>query len=134
MPAFGRPGRILAGRCRGVARVAVQALFQIGDSHRQLGQLSLLCGELRGQRHQHSDDRLASMPVDSVGRRLRRVGEQWTFGLDPEKLPDYLAQRGFRLLKDIDSLAYRRRYLGSSPRLLRGYEFYHVALGQADES
>jgi methyltransferase (TIGR00027 family) len=76
----------------------------------------------------------ASEQSNSVGRRLRRVGEQWTFGLDPEKLPDYLAQRGFRLLEDIDSLAYRRRYLGSSPRLLRGYEYYHVALAQADES
>ena len=76
----------------------------------------------------------ASGPGDSVARRLRRVGEQWSFGLDPEQLREYLAQRGFRLLGDVDALAYRRRYLGSAPRLLRGYEFYHVALAQADET
>jgi hypothetical protein len=37
LPAFGRPGRILAGRCRRVAGVAVQAPLKIGDAFVLLG-------------------------------------------------------------------------------------------------
>ena len=61
---------------------------------------------------------------------LRRVGERWTFGLDPAELPAYLAERGFRLVEDLDASAYRARVIGPSATRLRGYEFYHTAIAR----
>ena len=65
-PALRRPRRILAGRHRGVARVAVQALLELRDSRRQLGDLRILCGKPRRQRQEHSHDGLASLLVDRL--------------------------------------------------------------------
>jgi methyltransferase (TIGR00027 family) len=62
---------------------------------------------------------------------LQRVGEQWTFGFDPNELAEYLAHRGFRLVEDIGSVEYRARYLGVSRRHQHGYEFYRVALTES---
>lgn len=60
-------------------------------------------------------------------RTLRQVGESWTFGFDPAALPPYLQQRGLLLLRDVDSVEYRARYLGPLGRHLDGYTFYRVA-------
>ena len=70
----------------------------------------------------------------SVQKRLRSVGEEWTFGFDPPELDGYLKELGFQLLEDLDSRTYREKYWGSEPSLLRGYEFYHVALARASET
>jgi methyltransferase (TIGR00027 family) len=67
----------------------------------------------------------------SVKRRLRSVGEEWTFGFDPRELPGYLSDKGFQLVEDLDAPAYRERYWGAKGRLMRGYEFYHVARAEA---
>lgn len=58
------------------------------------------------------------------------VGEPWTFGLDPDELAAYLAERGLRLVSDEGADDYRRRLLGNSPRLLRGYAFYRLAVAE----
>jgi methyltransferase (TIGR00027 family) len=58
------------------------------------------------------------------------VGEPWTFGLDPAELPDYLAERGLTLISDEGADDYRRRLLGDSPRNLRGYGFYRLAVAE----
>ncbi len=60
----------------------------------------------------------------NLGRTLARIGERWTFGLDPPELRAYLYARGLDLLEDLDATSYRGRYLG---RAGQGYEFYHVA-------
>ena len=60
-------------------------------------------------------------------RTLRRVGESWTFGFDPDALPAYLQQHGLVLLADVGSVEYRTRYLGNTRRSLYGYTFYRVA-------
>lgn len=68
------------------------------------------------------------------GAKLRAevasVGEPWTFGLRPEKLEGYLADRGLRLVSDEGADDYRRRLLGDSPRVLRGYSFYRLAVAE----
>ena len=66
---------------------------------------------------------------DRLRKTLQSAGEVWTFGFNPADLKDYLDRRGFRLVDDIGSVEYRSRYLGTHPRLLRGYEFYRVAMG-----
>jgi methyltransferase (TIGR00027 family) len=60
---------------------------------------------------------------------VRRVGEPYTFGLDPAELPGYVAGRGLILVEDVGASAYRARYLtprarGAEPLL----EFQRAAL------
>jgi methyltransferase (TIGR00027 family) len=65
-----------------------------------------------------------------LSRTLRRIGEPWTFGLDPAEVSGFLVQRGFRLLEDWGAADYRARYLGRGADRLRGYEFYRAALAE----
>jgi methyltransferase (TIGR00027 family) len=58
------------------------------------------------------------------------VGEPWTFGLRPEELEGYLRERGLELVSDEGADDYRRRLLGDSPRNLRGYAFYRLAVAE----
>jgi methyltransferase (TIGR00027 family) len=58
---------------------------------------------------------------------LERVGERFTFGLDPDELPAYLADRGLGLESDVPAAEYRERYFGAAARSMRGHEFYRVA-------
>jgi methyltransferase (TIGR00027 family) len=61
--------------------------------------------------------------------RLRRIGEAWTFGFDPDAVSDYLAGRGFRLSADLGAAEYRARYWPPAPRP-EGYEFYRAVLAE----
>ncbi len=61
-------------------------------------------------------------------RLLRKEDEPWTFGLYPAELPSYLEARGFELIDDIGSVAYRARYMKPDGRHMKGYEFYRIAL------
>ncbi len=65
-----------------------------------------------------------------VPSTLKKSGEIWTFGLRPEELQSFLAERGFSLVTDVGSLEYRTRYLGASGKHLKGFEFYRVALAK----
>lgn len=62
---------------------------------------------------------------------LQRSGEPWTFGLYPEHLQDYLAERGLDLMWDVGASEYRARYMASSSHYMKGYEFYRVACAQS---
>jgi methyltransferase (TIGR00027 family) len=61
-------------------------------------------------------------------RRLAKLEEQQTFGLDPAEVPHLVAAHGLRLIDDVGSVEYRARFLGASGAHLRGHEFYRVAL------
>jgi methyltransferase (TIGR00027 family) len=80
-------------------------------------------------------DVLADSTTFPAGRALRatlaKAGEEWTFGFDPAELPAYLAERGFRLIEDLGSVEYRQKWLPARPRLLRGYEFYRLAVAES---
>jgi len=58
--------------------------------------------------------------------RLQSYGEPWTFGLDPEEVRAYVAERGFRLLKDVSAAEICER-AGRSTVETHGYEFYRMA-------
>ena len=66
--------------------------------------------------------------TDHLTQTLQRAGEHWTFGFDPSELPDYLEHRGFRLVEDIGAADYRARYMNANRQVIRGYEFYRIAL------
>jgi len=70
--------------------------------------------------------------IGRVPVTLQKSGESWRFGLYPEELPSYLHDRGFSLIRDTGSLEYRSHYLGNTRRNLRGFEFYRVALAEAE--
>jgi len=63
-------------------------------------------------------------------RSLRKLGEPWTFGFNPETLPSYLAEHGLRLIADLGAAEYRNRYWTTMNRRPVGYEFYRVALAE----
>jgi methyltransferase (TIGR00027 family) len=69
----------------------------------------------------------------SLSQTLNRAGEPWTFGFYPEELPQYLGDRSLKLIEDIGSVAYRARYMGAAPGVLKGYEFYRVAVAEVAE-
>ena len=66
----------------------------------------------------------ASVVMDNV----RRLGEPWTFGLDPDALAGFVARCGLRLREDLGADQYRRRYLGD--RATPGYAFYRIAVAE----
>jgi methyltransferase (TIGR00027 family) len=61
-----------------------------------------------------------------VFRALERNGEPWTFGLLPENVPRYLAERGMVLEKDLGAADFRKIYFDPQPHLPVGYEFYRI--------
>lgn len=78
----------------------------------------------------HSD--ILTRPERFAGTRqlfasLAKVGERFTWGIEPEKLPGFLAERGLSLESDVGAAEYRARYFGDAARRMRGHEFYRVA-------
>jgi methyltransferase (TIGR00027 family) len=74
-------------------------------------------------------------PETFVGSRnlfasLERMGESFTFGLEPSELAGYLAARGLALESDTGCADYRARYYGSAAQRMHGHEFYRVALAR----
>jgi len=63
-------------------------------------------------------------------RAVERLGEPWTFGLDPAEAAGWLRARGLTLVEDLGATEYRRRCLGERRDGTRGYEFYRVALAR----
>jgi methyltransferase (TIGR00027 family) len=61
---------------------------------------------------------------------LEKVGERLSFGIDPSRLPELLAERGLALESDLGAAQYRERYYGERARKMRGHEFYRVALAR----
>jgi O-methyltransferase involved in polyketide biosynthesis len=58
---------------------------------------------------------------------VRRLGEPWSFGLDPREVPAFLSKFRLVLEADLGADAYRRRYLHENTNGLRGYGFYRLA-------
>lgn len=65
---------------------------------------------------------------------LDKVGEKLTFGIEPGRLPEFLAQRGLSLESDVGAAEYRERYFHEAARTMRGHEFYRVALARVGRS
>jgi methyltransferase (TIGR00027 family) len=61
---------------------------------------------------------------------LAKAGEELTFGIEPSKLPEFLAERGLSLESDVGAAEYRERYFKDAARKMRGHEFYRVALAR----
>jgi methyltransferase (TIGR00027 family) len=78
---------------------------------------------------------ILTRPEIFVGTRnlfqsLEKSGERFTFGLEPSRLREYLAERGLVLESDLGAAEYRERYFGARAQRMRGHEFYRVALAR----
>jgi methyltransferase (TIGR00027 family) len=65
--------------------------------------------------------------AQKVFSTLRRADEPMTFGLAPDGVADYLAERGFVLVSDVGAASLRRQCYGAAAAAMRGHEFYRVA-------
>jgi methyltransferase (TIGR00027 family) len=65
----------------------------------------------------------------NVFRLLEEAGEPWKFGFYPYDLRGYLHARGLQLIEDLGAVEYGPRCLGATKEQMKGYEFYHVAIG-----
>src|SRR6266436_3614332 len=61
---------------------------------------------------------------------LEKAGERFTWGIEPEKLAGFLAERSLFLESDVGAAEYRERYFRDAARRMRGHEFYRVALAR----
>ena len=61
---------------------------------------------------------------------LAKARERLTFGIEPSELPAFLAKRGLSLETDVGAAEYRARYFKDAARVIRGHEFYRVALAR----
>jgi len=59
---------------------------------------------------------------------LDAIEERWTCGFAPEELADFLQSFHLRLVEDKSAEDYRENYIPERTKLLKGYEFYHVAM------
>jgi methyltransferase (TIGR00027 family) len=80
------------------------------------------------------DDPSSYVGTHNLAKSLARSGEPLTFGIDPQQLPGFLADRGFRLLSDRGASDYRLLYYGDCARNMRGHEFYRVAVAGVERS
>lgn len=81
---------------------------------------------------------LFSDPTTFVGTKqlfayLGKVGERFTFGIDPSELAGFLSRRGLSLASDVGAAEYRERYYHEAARRMRGHEFYRVALARVGD-
>jgi methyltransferase (TIGR00027 family) len=72
------------------------------------------------------DPQFADAPA--LLRDVARLGEPWTFGLEPAELPSYLRERGLQLESDTGARDYRLQCFGPPAARMKGYDFYRVAV------
>jgi methyltransferase (TIGR00027 family) len=70
--------------------------------------------------------------ADRLKRNVARLGEPWTFGIDPAGLAPFVERFGLSLEVDLGADEYRTRYAWAGD--LRGYVFYRVAVARVGRS
>lgn len=80
------------------------------------------------------DGSVAFDGADKVIAKVDGSGEPWRFGLLPGELPEFLHERGLRLLSDLGADQYRARVMGQASRDMQGYSFYHTVLAETGDA
>jgi O-methyltransferase involved in polyketide biosynthesis len=63
-----------------------------------------------------------------------RVGSPLIFGLDPNKLEGYLAERGLKLIEDVGAVEYQERYLKPTGREMNVIDMERAAFAEVEGS
>lgn len=80
------------------------------------------------------DDKVLQNPKQFPGAKnvielLKSNNELWNFGIDPDKISDFLAGYNIKLVHDANADTYRRICFKERAAKMKGYEYYHVAMG-----
>ena len=79
------------------------------------------------------DDKVLQNPkqfpgAKNVTKLLRNTNESWNFGIDPDKIKDFLAGYNMKLIHDANATTYRKIYFKERADKMKGYEYYRVAV------
>ncbi|HMH21503.1 MAG TPA: SAM-dependent methyltransferase [Puia sp.] len=74
------------------------------------------------------DQPSAFFGAERLLKDLDRIEEKWTCGFAPEELPEFLRPFHLQLVEDKGAEDYRENYIPERTRILKGYEFYRVAM------
>jgi methyltransferase (TIGR00027 family) len=77
-------------------------------------------------------DNSAGSATDKVFSEVRRLGEPWTFGIEPNELPAFVARFHLTLERNVRHDACRRMYLSSAMADSPGLEFSHLAVARVE--
>ncbi|RFS24831.1 class I SAM-dependent methyltransferase [Chitinophaga silvatica] len=61
-----------------------------------------------------------------INSLLKKVGEEWDFGLNPAELPLFMAQRNMKVRYDGGAADYRATYFGDASANMKGYEYFRL--------
>jgi methyltransferase (TIGR00027 family) len=75
----------------------------------------------------------AYVGADRLFATLAKVGEVFTFGIEPSRLRAFLSDRGLSLVSDVGAAEFRARYYHDAARTMHGHEFYRVALARISD-
>jgi methyltransferase (TIGR00027 family) len=64
--------------------------------------------------------------AEKIFRALAQNDEPWTFGLVPDEVAGYLAQKGLTLTDDLSANEFRKIYFGPERPQATGYDFYRI--------
>ncbi len=65
--------------------------------------------------------------TEKLFKNLKKNEEPYTFGIQPDKLSEYLNEFDLTLIENKSADEYRNKYLPERTNLNKGYEFYRVA-------
>lgn len=72
----------------------------------------------------------AFIGTEKLFESLEKFGEKWTFGIEPSRLGEFLAQRNLVLETDLGAAEYRELFYDKAASKLHGYEFYRIAVAR----
>ena len=65
--------------------------------------------------------------TEQLFKNLKKSEEPYTFGIQPDKLSEYLNKFDLKLIENKSADEYRNKYMPERTNLNKGYEFYRVA-------
>lgn len=79
------------------------------------------------------DDKVLQNPKQFPGAKnvlelLRNNNTLWNFGIDPDKITEFLAGYNMKLIHDANAETYRRMCFKERAATMKGYEYYRVAM------
>lgn len=81
--------------------------------------------------HEKAIDQWLNGPKPSWIRHwVKKMGEPWIFGFNPDELPEYLHTHGLEVIEDVDSKTFRQRYMNPQSPHMENYRFYRAALAR----
>jgi methyltransferase (TIGR00027 family) len=76
------------------------------------------------------DNPQAFQGTEQLFKNLKKSEEPYTFGIQPDMLPEYLKKFDITLIENKSADEYRNKYIPERTNIIKGYEFYRVAFAK----